>query len=305
MDFEILFDDTVQTLFPPLEANNFCNNKFISMINDFEDGGWRLKKFHRFVWDNIIETALSFKEREALISDPHSALASAAQSLRLTDKLDDISQGSELAEIFLYGLMKHHFKALPVVPKIFYKQNVQDNAKGADSVHIVISEAGEFTLWFGEAKFYNSIENARLNSITESVKNALNTDKLRKENNVILNVNDIKELILDETIKEEIFKCLSNTNSIDNIKQKINIPILIIHECNITSKAACISEEYKKEIIDFHKERAVAYFRKNRQKIQNLFGYDKITFHLILFPVPNKKSIIDNFVKSVIFYKEQ
>lgn len=305
MDFEILFDDTVLTLFPPLEANNFCNNKFISMINDFEDGGWRLRKFHRFVWDNIIETALSFKEREALISDPHSALASAAQNLRLTDKLDDISQGSELAEIFLYGLMKHHFKALPVVPKIFYKQNVQDNAKGADSVHIVISETGEFTLWFGEAKFYNSIENDRLNSIIESVKNSLNTEKLRKENSVILNVNDIKELILDERIKDDIFKCLSNTNSIDNIKGKINIPILIIHECNITSKATCISEAYKKEIIDFHKERTVAYFRKNRQKTQSVFGYENITFHLILFHVPNKKSIIDNFVKSVSFYKEQ
>lgn len=305
MDFEILFDDTVLTLFPPLEANNFCNNKFLSMINDFEDGGWRLKKFHRFVWDNIIETALSFKEREALISDPHSALASAAQNLRLTDKLDDISQGSELAEIFLYGLMKHHFKALPVVPKIFYKQNVQDNAKGADSVHIVIDETGDFTLWFGEAKFYNSIENDRLNSITESVKNSLNTDKLRKENSVILNVNDIKELILDEKIKDDIFKCLSNANSIDNIKGKINIPILIIHECNITSKATCISEAYKKEIIDFHKERTVAYFRKNRQKLQSLFGYENIKFHLILFPVPNKKSIIDNFVNSVSFYKEQ
>ncbi|WP_168385456.1 HamA C-terminal domain-containing protein [Erwinia amylovora] len=305
MDFEILFDDTVLTLFPPLEANNFCNNKVISMINDFEDGGWRLQKFHRFVWDNIIETALSFKEREALISDPHSALASAAQNLRLTDKLDDISQGSELAEIFLYGLMKHHFKALPVVPKIFYKQNVQDNAKGADSVHIVIDETGEFTLWFGEAKFYNSIENERLNSITESVKNSLNTDKLRKENSVILNVNDIKELILDDRIKDDIFRCLSNANSIDNIKGKINIPILIIHECNITSKATCISEAYKKEILDFHKERTVAYFRKNRQKVQSLFGYENIKFHLILFPVPNKKVIIDNFVNSVIFYKEQ
>ncbi|WP_274597785.1 Hachiman antiphage defense system protein HamA [Erwinia amylovora] len=141
--------------------------------------------------------------------------------------------------------------------------------------------------------------------MTESVKNSLNTDKLRKENSVILNVNDIKELILDDRIKDDIFRCLSNANSIDNIKGKINIPILIIHECNITSKATCISEAYKKEILDFHKERTVAYFRKNRQKVQSLFGYENIKFHLILFPVPNKKVIIDNFVNSVIFYKEQ
>ncbi|SPX12645.1 Domain of uncharacterised function (DUF1837) [Escherichia coli] len=38
---------------------------------------------------------------------------------------------------------------------------------------------------FGEAKFYNSIEDARLSSIINSVGDALRTDKLRKENSII------------------------------------------------------------------------------------------------------------------------
>ena len=50
------------------------------------------------------------------------------------------TEGSELAEILLYGIMHHHYKALPVVPKIFNKQNSNDNAKGADSVHIVLEK---------------------------------------------------------------------------------------------------------------------------------------------------------------------
>ena len=58
-------------------------------------------------------------------------LIEAAKNLRLTDiDGDDPGKGSEIAEIALYGIMHHHFGALPVVPKIFYKQNVQDNAKG-------------------------------------------------------------------------------------------------------------------------------------------------------------------------------
>ena len=37
--------------------------------------------------------------------------------------------------------------ALHVVPKIFYKQNPKDNTKGADSVHVVLDEKENFTLW--------------------------------------------------------------------------------------------------------------------------------------------------------------
>ena len=65
--------------------------------------------------------------------------------------------------------MKNHYKALSAIPKIFYKQNDNDNAKGSDSVHIVIDPNGGFQLWLGEAKFYNSLEDARLHEPINSV----------------------------------------------------------------------------------------------------------------------------------------
>src|SRR5690606_24289083 len=137
------------------------NKTVLSLANDFEDGNWRLKKFEHFVWDNIALTALSARERSNLAGKNSSILYEAAKNLRLTDKEGDLGRGSELAEIVLYGIMHDYYKALPVVPKIFYKQNTQDNAKGADSVHIVLEEDNDFSLWFGEAKFYTSIEDAR------------------------------------------------------------------------------------------------------------------------------------------------
>jgi len=178
IDFEIIVDEAFSNINTDNTLTAINNKSVLSMINDFEDGKWRYNKFQSFIWDNIAETSLSFKERESLIN--HSLLTSAAQNLRLTDKDDDISRGSELAEIVLYGIMKYHYKALPVVPKIFYKQNAQDNAKGADSVHIVIENENDFSIWFGEAKFYNSIENARLGEIVQSVGNSLLTNKIKK-----------------------------------------------------------------------------------------------------------------------------
>lgn len=181
IDFEILINDLFIKVNTDQSLTSIENKHVLSLINDFEDGKWRFKKFQDFIWDNIALTALSYKDRATLIDKSHSTLIEAAKKLRLTDLLkDQKGQGSELAEIVLYGIMKNCYNALPVVPKIFYKQNNQDNAKGADSVHIVIESETEFSLWLGEAKFYNNIEDNRFSSIINSIESSLQTDKLEK-----------------------------------------------------------------------------------------------------------------------------
>ena len=303
MDFKVIVDGSLVELgiSKGIEPNK--NKWLMSLVNEFEDGKWRYDIFENFVWDNIADTALSLKEREALSGQPRTLLVSAAKNLRLTDADNDISKGSELAEIVLYGLMRNKYNALPVVPKIFYKQNVQDNAKGADSVHIVLANEEGFTLWFGEAKFYNSIEDTRLNGIVESVRNSLSTDKLKKENSIIVNLPELNHIGIPEKTKERIVCALSNSNSIDHIKPLIHIPILLLHECEVTAKATETTAEYMQNILSYHKERAFSYFTKQAKSLRGIFKYAEVTFHLILFPVPKKKPIVDKFVKDVAHFK--
>ena len=256
MNFHVLVDSSLLDLGIADGISPASNKSLVSIANDFEDSKWRYENFYNFIWNNIAETALTHKEREALKDQPHSLLATAAKNLRLTDAKDDVGRGSELAEIILYGIMRHKYNALPVVPKIFYKQNVHDNAKGADSVHIVIGTDKDFTLWFGETKFYNSIEDTRLAPIIESVRNALATDKLKKENAIILNLPELDQLDIDASVRTAIKEALQSDKSIDLLKHKINIPILLIHECPITAKASDLTPKYKAEVTDYHKERA-------------------------------------------------
>ena len=302
LGFEILIDDLFEKFNLEVGLTPISNKRILSLVNNFEDGRWRYSQFQNFIWDNIAETALSKRERDSLVN--HSLLTSAAKNLRLTDKQDKIGAGSELAEIVLYGIMKHHFHALPVVPKIFYKQNPQDNAKGADSVHIVVAE-NDFTIWFGEAKFYTSIEDVNLGKIVESVANSIKTDKLKKENAIIINVNDIDLIIDDEEMRRNIKETLSPHESIDTLKHKINIPILLIHECDITKAQKEMTSSYKENIATHHTDRATAYFKKQIKKINTLHKYSEINFHIILFPVPSKKIIVDKFLSNVKHYKEQ
>lgn len=303
MVFDVLIDDALSNITSAEQLKGLVKKRVLSLVNDFEDASWRYPKFKNFLWDNIAQTALSQRERASLVNQNHSSLVAAAKNLRLTDK-DEVGQGSEIAEVFLYGIMRHQFRALPVVPKIFYKQNVQDNAKGADSVHIVV-DGDDFTLWFGEAKFYNSIEDYRLDAIVASVMASLSTDKLKKENAIITSVSDLDGLQIDPTLCGNIRAALSNRESIDNLKSKIHIPILVLHECGDTAESKDLSDDYKAKIKLYHQSRAEAYFSKQMAKATNVHKYDEISFHIILFPVPNKKEIIDAFVKTVAFYKEQ
>ncbi len=262
MDFEILVDDYYLQLVKDTGLVDADNKTVLSMVNDFEDKKWRREKFENFIWDNIALTALSVKEREKLAGKSASTLREAAKNLRLTDKEGDIGQGSELAEIMLYGIMHHYYGALPVVPKIFYKQNAQDNAKGADSVHIVLEGEDNFSLWFGEAKFYNSIEDTRLSSVVNSVENSLKTEKLKKENSIITNTTDIDRLVTNKELATKIKLALSSDNSMDNIKPMLHIPILLLHECSITAVNKGMDEDYRQKVREYHLDRATAYFKK-------------------------------------------
>lgn len=286
--FETLIDDALANVTTAAQLKAALNKRFLSFINDFEDGAWRFKKFQSYLWDNVAQTALSQRERMALQDQSHSALLAAAKNLRLSDK-DVAGQGSEIAEIFLYGVMRHHFNALPVVPKIFYKQNSQDNAKGADSVHIVI-DGSDFSLWFGEAKFYNSIADARLNAVVASVFEMLSTDKLKKENTIITNIADLDLLSLSPALIAKIKSVLDARSSIDEIRSRIHVPIMLLHQCSITSGKSEMSKAYKDELIEFHQERAESYFSKQIGQSSVVYKYEDINFHLILFPVRTSRS---------------
>lgn len=302
--FQILIKDAFANVTEDADLTPLDNKRVLSLVNDFQDGAWWLEKFEKYVWNNIAQTALSAKERETIAAQPYEALVAAAKKLRLTDQdKDDKGRGSEIAEIVLYGIMKDYYNALPVVPKIFYKQNSKDYAKGSDSVHIVLTE-DDFEFWFGEAKFYSDISNSRLDAILDSVEESLTTEKLEKENSIITNLNDFDNLGISDDLKPEIVRLLASGTSMDELKPKLNVPILLLHECVITGKCTEMSDDYRNEILAYHRERATKYFSKQIERLASRVSkYSDIRFHILLFPVANKAQIVDRFTQTATMFR--
>lgn len=299
--FEVLFDEE---LIKFCTRNISCvgNENVVSMANDYDEGFWRIDRFLDFIWDNIKDAALTANERTALIGQEGSVIRRAASRLRLSTKDTDKSKGSEIAEILLYGIMRRYYGALPVVPKIFTKQNRSDTVKGADSVHIVLTSDDGFELWFGEAKFYKTISDKDIERFVGSINETLSRIALDKEKSLIVASPDLVPCIRMATnseatdLIERIRKVLMQETPLDELRPLIHVPILLLYECPLTAKTTEYSDVYKTKLIEDHRERAMSYFEEQIKELKGkIHYYDRIHFHLILFPVANKKSIVDKF----------
>jgi hypothetical protein len=287
-------------------VENNTVHQLLSLSNIFENGSWKQENIEHFIGNHLPEAALSAKERNALIGEPFSILQQSKINLRQSTSTSK-AEGSELAEIFLYGIMKKHYSALPLVPKIFYKQNSRDYAKGADSVHLVI-ENNDFSIWLGECKFYNGLSDAFKPALV-SVKELLNTTKLHKENSIISNLQELDNLQsknpqLTDEIKNKIRSFMEDSKrSIDTFKPKLHVPIFIMHECGITSSATEFSNNYKNQLVDVHNKEATDFFNKKVNELSTIHKIESIHFHLILLPIPDKSKLVDWYQNSFLGVK--
>lgn len=297
--FEVIIDDTLYNL----TQQGSDKNKILSPINAFEDGHWQYGYFNDYIFNNIGLTALSANEREKIPRYSQTQLRKACKNLRLTDSQADTGLGSEIAEILLYSIMSEHFNALPAVPKIYYKQNPNMYAYGADGVHIVL-EKDTFSIWYGEAKFYKEINREKLKVIANSVHNSLQTAKIRKENSIITDLRELDKELGNDSRKGIIFSLLDSKTSVDKLKPHLHIPIMLLYECSLTASQTELTDEYKDKLKNLQLENAKAYFSIQDEICNDIFKYTDITFHLIYFPVPDKSKVVDLFTKNAKFYRE-
>ena len=330
LHFEIIIDDYFLDICQ--DATNSLlehssNKKIFSLLNDFEDGKWRADYFNETLWNNISEATMTYKERESCQSNPFSSLKKSISKLRsIVKNSDNKTSGteSEIAEILLHIILKKYYQALSIEPKLLRKQNKEVPIHSADTVHIVINyDQEDFSLWLGEAKFLNSITSSDLNrDVAKSVLDNLTKIVIKSESRQIcintIELSDaldyeskvlIDELPIDskrdnsiieikdklQKIKKKILSILDEDASIDYIRPLLNIPILILYECQITEKHLNMSKQYKEEIIKNQIHHIKRYFNLQIKEMidTKIVNYTEVTFHLIVFPIPEKATVIN------------
>lgn len=245
----------------------------IALCPDFEFGSWRYKQLAAHLFDWLPDVALRPHEREALLYEPNKQLSTAAR--RLFD-VEDADLRGEIGEILVHIACRQEFGTIPFVSRLFYKMRSNDSVTSVDIVHLnEEKKSKKIHLWLGEAKIYQDLDQAKYAAF-QSIEPLWDQDFLA----------EMKALIGPKMEKqassEELIWLFSDETSLDNIVDRIVIPICIACDFDPTKEATKRTESYIEEV---------------KNGVENIRNYMKkkipteIKFVCIFIPMDNKNKL--------------
>ena len=197
-------------------------------IVGFESGAWRLEEWVKHTFrSHLLTFGLSYSEQQNLhAGNAARKMSIAAKQVYETEKYQ---KRGEFGELFLHGILIDFFNAKPAVSKIFYLDTANETAKGFDSVHVV-ADGNEISLWLGESKLYKRGADG-VDEAVKSVSAHLRDEYLRGEFLAISNKVDAAW-----PHAEKLAALLDETRSLDEIIDKIKVPILVTYDSSATTK---------------------------------------------------------------------
>lgn len=212
----------------------------LALCPDFEFGSWRHKQLAEHLFDWLPEVALRPQEREALLYEPNKTLARACRRLFDTD---DPSKRGEVGELLLHAACRQEFSTAPIVTRLFYKMRTNDSVTSIDVVHVLLNpEDRRLELWMGEAKLYESVQDARYKAL-ESIRPLWDPDFLT----------EMKALIGPKIedgspYESELAWLFEDETSLDQIVNRIVIPICIAADFEPTISASTRDDDYLRQV---------------------------------------------------------
>lgn len=269
-------------------------------LNDKNEKEYRLGPLVKKLTQVIHEFAFGFHEdTQTENTETLSKLTEAAKSIYKIDAFqrakdlyandgsigDDLEdkylRRGEFGELILHLLLRDFYHTVPLLSKIYFKDSLGHAVHGFDSVHI---QEDTHTLWLGESKIYTNGK-AGIRELIVDIKEHFKSDYLDAE--FILISKKLKHL---DNIPEKDYwlNLLTDSRTLRDRLQAINIPLLCTYQCDIFSNH---DDEKKQEFIDEYlgeMGELKKYFDDNNDHALKA----NLNMILFLFPVQNKTLLV-------------
>lgn len=249
----------------------------------YESGEWNYRQFFTWVNEHIMTFALNSKEIRLLgdRSAPEQVERAAGNIYSSRHKF--LNRG-ELGELILHGLIRDIYNTTPLISKIYRKTATGDTVKGADCVHVIEIDGEIDSLWLGESKF----KKVASRGIGEAVKSVTEMiDSLSNWEEFIV----IKQHLDDDlAISNKVERMLSKASSLDDIKAKICVPVLITYESDAARDALAHTEEFVTQLNE-EVEPHIKSFLDKTEHIQD------VDIHVFFMPLKSKDALVTMFDK--------
>lgn len=244
----------------------------------FENGEWRGKRLAENIFNCIPDFCLSYSEiHEVDSAEWMGKLRKAAAMIYNSSKYKN---RGEFGELLLHYILKDFYKTIPAISKMYFKDGPNETVKGFDAVHVIENDNGMLDLWLGEVKFYKEASQA-IKDVVPEIEEHFACDYLRTEFIAITN-----KLDKQSPFYTKLSKLISPDTSLDDIFERICVPVLITFNSKVIDKHTKFTDAYKEEM----KAEMEKYFKQFEALFEKL-GMD-IEIHLFLLPLKTKETFI-------------
>jgi hypothetical protein len=248
----------------------------------FERRVWRGPQLARYLADWIPEVSLKASELSEI------------DQLNLRRKMEDgfkairadrnINGDLLLGETLLHAVMRHFFVSEPIACKLFHRSPSGDGV--TKNAHIVHTPNGD-QLWLGRCFLFRGSQSSEmLMSAMDALADALQTEVLKEERNVILQLREPQHLMANN-----LDDALDRGAPIDALIEVLCLPILIAYESTVINGGHAVDYQVKLQAEAEATAAALIAALPN-----TLF---EVQVHIFLVPVLNIDELTTDFAKLV------
>lgn len=244
----------------------------------FENGEWRGQRLADNLFNCIPDFCLSYSEIHEV--DSTEWMDKLRKSVAMIYNSPKYKSRGEFGELLLHYILKDFYKTIPAISKMYFKDGPNETVKGFDAVHVIENDEGLLDLWLGEVKFYKNASKA-IKDVIPEIKEHFAHDYLRTEFIAITN-----KLDKESPFYEKLSQLISPDTSLDEIFERICVPVLITFNSKVIDKHVKYTDAYKEEM----RTEMEKYFNQFETQFEKL-GID-IEVHLFLLPLKTKETFV-------------
>lgn len=259
-------------------------NKLDLFVLNINANEFNLKRLEELLIDPMIDYSLSRSVREQYKNKSGTLTKKAKEKF-----IEYVNNKGELGELLLYCFLETHLKAPKILSKLELKTSTSLNVNGADGVHFLRLENGDYQLIFGESKTIVGLTDALTDAFKsiDKFKREVN-DKGNKKSGLPYEKSLISDHLGKETFTQEekdfiskiVYPKKENAFEVDDA-----FGIFVGYEITIDKEDKKLpNEDFRKKIQEQIKKEVESKFSHISNKINefNLYGH---SFYLYILPL--------------------
>lgn len=264
----------------------------------FDENGDKSSELLDILMDSLLEFVFGIKYRDIQNPTEHQKFFNACEKLYKEPKARNSKKEGDLGEIILHSLLRKYLGTIPFAGRFYFAVDKNTSPKSFDIVHVLPSESKNI-LVLGESKMYADAKGG-IDALADDIKKHFQADYMRKQFVKISeavssdNTSDQENIVVPmrKTIDEWEYE-LRTEKTLEKVIDSLYVPLLCTYNYDKYGKYSNVCDEFIKEY-EVHIGELYNYFDN-----KNIIRPACLNILLMLFPVPSKDILIEEYYKRI------